>query len=76
MTSTLIEFTERSRKWPRTAGWPKDEVAAALDAFAAVDFALTIDADGWTGHTSFAKAGLFSVRPSCGTEIKAASMGA
>jgi Domain of unknown function (DUF5671) len=52
MVSALIEFTERAlakglerddiTQTLRAAGWPKDEVDAALDALAAVDFPLPI----------------------------------
>jgi Domain of unknown function (DUF5671) len=52
MSSNLIEFTERAlskglereeiAQALRAAGWPKDEVAAALDAFAETDFPLPV----------------------------------
>lgn len=52
MSSNLIEFTERalSKGLERdeiaqalgAAGWPKDEVAAALEAFAEIDFPLPV----------------------------------
>ncbi|MGH6853451.1 MAG: hypothetical protein ACREDJ_09735, partial [Methylocella sp.] len=52
MSSLLTEFTERAlaKGLERdeiaqalcAAGWPQDEVAAALDAFAAVDFPLPV----------------------------------
>lgn len=52
MSSLLTEFTERALAKGLTrdeisralgaAGWPRDEVAAALDVFAAIDFPLPI----------------------------------
>ena len=52
MSSNLVEFTERAlskglerdeiAQALRAAGWPKDEVAAALDAFAEADFPLPV----------------------------------
>ena len=52
MTSNLIEFAGRALEKGlerdeiaqalQAAGWPKDKVAAALDAYADVDFALPV----------------------------------
>jgi len=52
MSSTLIEFTDRAlskglerddiAQALRAAGWPKDEVAAALNGFAETDFPLPV----------------------------------
>jgi hypothetical protein len=54
----------------------KDSLLLRPDAAEAKMGKRRVEADGWTEHTSFAKALLFSVQPGRGTERKAASMGA